>query len=50
MKFSTLIDFHMLYPYLPGAKANSQWCRHLGRFKMATDQKLISFLLVNEKL
>ena len=32
--FCTLIDFHMLYPNLPGAKANSQWCRYLGRFKM----------------
>jgi len=49
MKFGTLIDFHMLYPNLPGAKANLQWCRHLKRFKMAIHQKLISFLLVNEK-
>ena len=41
MKFSTLIDFHMLYPNLPGAKANYQCCRHLGRFKMAACQKQI---------
>jgi len=49
MKFGklTLIDFHMLYPNLPRAEADSQWCRHLGRFKMAAHQKLISFLLVN---
>ena len=49
MKFGTLIDFHMLYPNLPGAKANSQCCRHLGQFKMVARQKLISFFLVNEK-
>ena len=26
----------MLNPNLPGAKANSQWRRHIGQFKMAT--------------
>jgi len=49
MTFGTLIDCHLLYPNLPRAKANSQCYRHLGRFKMAARQKLISFLLVNEK-
>jgi len=49
MKFGMLIDFPMLYPNMPGAKTNSEWCRHLGRFKMVAREKLISFLLVNEK-
>jgi len=49
MKFGTLVLFNMLNPNLPGAKANFQRCRHTGRFKMAARQKLISFLLVNEK-
>jgi len=31
----------MLYPNLPGAKANSQWCCHLGRFKMTACQQQI---------
>jgi len=50
MKFGTLIDFHMLYPNLPGAKANSQWCHHLARFKMAACQKQIFPLCVKEML
>jgi len=49
-KFGKLLDFHMLYPNLPGAKANSQWCCHLGRFKMAVRHKMISFLLVSEQV
>jgi len=49
MKFGTLVLFNMLYPNLPGAKANFQWCRHIGRFKMAARQKLIFFLLVSDK-
>jgi len=49
MKFGAQIDFHMLYPNMPGAKTNSQWCRRLGRFKMVAREKLISFLLVYEK-
>ena len=48
MKFGTLIDFHMLYPNLPGAKANFQWCHHLARFKMAACQKQIFPLCVKE--
>jgi len=44
----TLVLFNMLYPNLLGAKANFQWCRHNGRFKIAARQKLISFLLVNK--
>jgi len=50
MKFGTLIDFHMLYPNLPGAKASSQWCHHLGRFKMAACQKQIFPLCVKKML
>ena len=35
MKIGTLVIFDMLCPNLPGAKANSQWCRHIRQFKMA---------------
>jgi len=49
VKFGTMVLFNMLYPNLPGAKANFRWCRHNGRFKMAARPKLISFLLVNKK-
>ena len=35
MKIGTLLIFHMLCPNPPGAKANSQWCRHIREFKMA---------------
>jgi len=35
MKIGTLVMFDMLCPNLPGAKANSQWCRHIRQFKMA---------------
>ena len=35
MKIGTLVIFDMLCPNLPGAKDNSQWCRHIRQFKMA---------------
>ena len=35
MKIGTLVIFDMLCPNLPGAKANSQCCRHIRQFKMA---------------
>jgi len=35
MKIGTLVIFDMLCPNVPGAKANSQWCRHIRQFKMA---------------
>jgi len=35
MKIGTLVISDMLCPNLPGAKANSQWCRHIRQFKMA---------------
>jgi len=35
MKIGTLVIFDMLCSNLPGAKANSQWCRHIRQFKMA---------------
>jgi len=35
MKIGILVIFDMLCPNLPGAKVNSQWCRHIGQFKMA---------------
>jgi len=50
MKFGTPVLFNMLYPNLPGAKANFQWCRHIGRFEMAARQKLISFLFSQWKV
>jgi len=43
MKFGTLVLFKMFCPNLLGAKANFQWCRHIGQFKMVTHQKLITF-------
>jgi len=42
MKSGTLIDFHMLSPNLPGAKANSQCCHHLGRQKQTAKHRGIS--------
>ena len=41
MKIGTLVVFDMLNPNLPGAKAYSQWRRHIGQFKMAAEQKPI---------
>ena len=35
IKIVTLVIFDMLCLNLPGAKANSQWCRHIRQFKMA---------------
>ena len=35
MNIGTLVIFDMVCPNLPGAKANSQWCRHIRQFKMA---------------
>jgi len=35
MKIGKLVIFDMLCPNFPGAKANSQWCRHIRQFKMA---------------
>ena len=35
MKIGTLVIFDMLCPNLPGAKADSQWCRHIRQFKLA---------------
>jgi len=32
MKNGTLVIFDMLCPNLLGAKANSQWCRHIRQF------------------
>ena len=50
MKFGTLIVFDMLNPNLPGTKANFQWGRHIGEFKMAAIQKQIFFITRQEKV